>query len=304
MADDAPSPTPAVTDDQGFILSDTTCLRCGYDLRALHRDGKCPECGADVALSLMGDTLQYGDPAWLATIARGLGWIVRALYVLFICSLVGVVFGTSSAVRASLGIFPFVILALGVAAGAAVALGIGLWRFTTAEPHAAGAGGIWQARIVARAFVVLTVMAVGTEIVFEWAGGGFVALLCLIAVELSACCCVLAILVYARGLALRIPDEREARTFRSQLFGFAALGGVILFEGLVTLARGSTGALRSLAGFDVWIGAVMIIAWSFNLARFRQKLEEVAFQALVRREAGPVRRSSDTDTGRPPGGGA
>lgn len=41
------APAPAGDDD--FALLQRFCLKCGYDLRGLPEDDRCPECGEDVA---------------------------------------------------------------------------------------------------------------------------------------------------------------------------------------------------------------------------------------------------------------
>jgi len=38
--------------DNSGLLGDTPCIHCGYFLRTLSRDGRCPECGQPVADSL------------------------------------------------------------------------------------------------------------------------------------------------------------------------------------------------------------------------------------------------------------
>src|SRR5207248_8435229 len=40
-----------MTDHSDEMSVDLLCDRCGYDLRAHPRDGKCPECGGSVAES-------------------------------------------------------------------------------------------------------------------------------------------------------------------------------------------------------------------------------------------------------------
>jgi hypothetical protein len=52
--------------------STTPCLRCGYNLRGLRDDGRCPECGLAVARSAVsGDDLGHAPPGWLASLAWG-----------------------------------------------------------------------------------------------------------------------------------------------------------------------------------------------------------------------------------------
>lgn len=48
------------------------CRECGYDLRGLPTEGRCPECGTSVRLSLISLRLTDAAPTWLRSIARGM----------------------------------------------------------------------------------------------------------------------------------------------------------------------------------------------------------------------------------------
>lgn len=51
---------------------DRACARCGYNLRGLRRNDRCPECGILVSNSLRPNLLSSAAPDWLAKIATGL----------------------------------------------------------------------------------------------------------------------------------------------------------------------------------------------------------------------------------------
>src|SRR6476620_10726253 len=63
---------------------DLPCHRCGYDLRAHPRDGKCPECGASVAESSRLAALPLrpawrdSDPRWRRRMLAG-AWVLVLL---------------------------------------------------------------------------------------------------------------------------------------------------------------------------------------------------------------------------------
>lgn len=53
------------------VNDNRSCVHCGYNLRGLPLDGKCPECGKAVRHSLRGDLLKYADPHWLERLRFG-----------------------------------------------------------------------------------------------------------------------------------------------------------------------------------------------------------------------------------------
>lgn len=75
---------PIRTDAQGCIDEDVPCRRCGYNLRSLVLDGRCPECGTAVGRSLHGDLLRFSDPAWVQSLASGMNWILAGMIIGFI----------------------------------------------------------------------------------------------------------------------------------------------------------------------------------------------------------------------------
>lgn len=58
------------------VAADAPCTRCGYNLRGLGPQGRCPECGEATALSLRGDLLAYADPQWLARVRSGIALLL------------------------------------------------------------------------------------------------------------------------------------------------------------------------------------------------------------------------------------
>jgi hypothetical protein len=74
----------AMTSHAAEISDDLPCHRCGYDLRAHPRDGKCPECEASVAESVrfaaipLRPAWRDSDPRWRRRILAG-AWILVCL---------------------------------------------------------------------------------------------------------------------------------------------------------------------------------------------------------------------------------
>jgi hypothetical protein len=69
----------------GQVDSDITCAKCDYNLRTLPRDGKCPECGLEVAESIdqeRRDTIRFGPP--LASLPARWLFIASAGFVIYL----------------------------------------------------------------------------------------------------------------------------------------------------------------------------------------------------------------------------
>ena len=71
-----PTPADTVTLDPpaavaSGVACDIACVKCGYNLRGLNQERRCPECGMPVARSLHADRLATADPSWLERICRG-----------------------------------------------------------------------------------------------------------------------------------------------------------------------------------------------------------------------------------------
>lgn len=53
------------------------CVQCGYDLRGLPHEGRCPECGASIEAARVERTLSNADPRWLWRLNVA-AWLVPA----------------------------------------------------------------------------------------------------------------------------------------------------------------------------------------------------------------------------------
>ena len=63
---------------EAVVKQDTACVRCGYNLRTLSREGKCPECGASVAASLVRGPFGGAGRGWMMRVAVGLSLLLVA----------------------------------------------------------------------------------------------------------------------------------------------------------------------------------------------------------------------------------
>jgi hypothetical protein len=67
------SPLPAAAVEENI-----PCLRCGYNLRTLASDSRCPECSTSIASSLDPNLLRCADPSWTSILALSLALLLVA----------------------------------------------------------------------------------------------------------------------------------------------------------------------------------------------------------------------------------
>ncbi len=61
------------------IHEDRSCIKCGYDINGLPSEGKCPECGTDVATTIKEPLLRYLGPSRMSGIQTGLQFMLAGL---------------------------------------------------------------------------------------------------------------------------------------------------------------------------------------------------------------------------------
>lgn len=224
----------APLDEQNHVAGDVHCRRCGYNLRGLAAEGVCPECGTAVGRSLRGDLLQFCDPDWVATLASGMNWIVGAIVAAVLLMFLGGGAGFMMARSGAepVGLFRFLI-PLAQMAAATIGL-IGYWKVTTSDPSGLEQPNDISARKLIRVaqLVGLAWIPVGellepvSDVAFGL-GAAAAGILGLIG--------TFAIFVYARRLALRIPDARLARSTRIVMWGVATLLGLSILIGVAAV---------------------------------------------------------------------
>ncbi|MBT8484759.1 MAG: hypothetical protein KJO43_04205 [Phycisphaerae bacterium] len=169
-ADASDSAPPTVRTDAGATVvdlatTDVPCRSCGFNLRGLAPDGRCPECGAPVGRSIRGDHLIYSDPSYLDSLRLGIVCILISAIIQCALILTGITVGvlfvlglasdwftmTNTPAWVAVGpdylMIPFVMLAL-----------YGWWRFSAPDPAVqSGDRGDRPRRIVRVTTVILVV---------------------------------------------------------------------------------------------------------------------------------------------------
>lgn len=141
------------------------CRCCGYNLRSVRLDDRCPECGAPVRRMLRPNTLAYADPSWLNRLRVGVALILPAALLLSLVLAAAILVDALMPDRAWGRQSPIAWwTAVGGALLPAVLSLAGTWVLTSREPYA------WQSeqclvfrtvlRVLAAAFLVGLVLAI------------------------------------------------------------------------------------------------------------------------------------------------
>lgn len=131
------------------IDHNVSCARCGYNLRGVAVDEKCPECGTPIEYSRHGELLRYADRHWARQVQRGLQWTMASrdaiviLYALFMLSVLvmAVVFlgplavppGVETMVKSAFETAARIVG--GIMSILSIGIAYGLWRASTPEPR-------------------------------------------------------------------------------------------------------------------------------------------------------------------------
>ena len=203
MNDSPNLPSSLRLDDQGCINQDVACISCEYNLRTISPKVSCPECGKPVVDSLK-VRLCFADPAWLKKLIRG-------LTVVLLGPVVYLIFGVSATLMVGQQL-PGWLIAL-VAYLLFVISFIGHWLFTSAQWQTVASGNRCKHRkwtrvgLVSGTAVMLFVVTVANF-------GNFPDTVTISMMCISFVVMAIAVLSYARMLALLIPDHGLAKAVR------------------------------------------------------------------------------------------
>ncbi len=230
MTDRPPAPpVEPVNAEPAHVSEDLLCLKCGYNLRGLDFRGSCPECGTSIGKSTYGNTLRFGDPAWVRRLASGMRWITWGnIYVLLSAFLAHV---------ALLGGMNFRSAGLGMILPGLVWL-VGCWKLTTPDPAESFPESI-DARSLARWTTVVSLLVIPLGALAErlfpqyssliWAAWWSMALVS-----------TLAVMHYVGRLTRRIPRDLLRQQGQIIIWGIGILGVVEFSAYAVHLAKTGT----------------------------------------------------------------
>lgn len=201
------------------IAEDQACAHCGYNLRGLSLHGKCPECFTPVEQSLRGNLLKHADPDWLDRLRFGTTLKLWNLVIGLAVTIAAIIFAIS-------GVLLSMPTLLALVAGA-----VGLWAsfvITTQEPRIALQEDPVTWRKAIRTCAILAF--IGDGLSGDGKGGqlGTALLMAEWTLLLAGLVTLFGELLYFRRFALRIPDDKLARSTKIVMWGSVICMGLFL----------------------------------------------------------------------------
>lgn len=238
----AASPIDADSQAASPIDVDILCIHCGYNLRGLRSDGRCPECGGAIADSMRGELLRFADVEWLTRLRLGVALKLWAITLAVLLAMGG---GVVAFVLRNAGAVMVITTIVGFAGSA---LGLwGTWCITAPDPRLSLSEQSVTLRKVIRACAVAG-LAGGVS---QLGGTGVVAAsealsVVLIAVGgigvLAGWTASYAELFYLRRFVRRVPDPALAKSTTRLIWATLIFGGcAVVFLGVVFFVVGFPG---------------------------------------------------------------
>ncbi|MHC5113724.1 MAG: hypothetical protein ACYTGP_04775 [Planctomycetota bacterium] len=260
-ADDTLEPALAL-DDEGRITADVVCCHCGYDLRGLRLDDRCPECSAFVGGAVHGSTLDQCSEAWVALLRRGTLILAVAFTIILTAmpalSAIGIVLGLDGGGEAS---STFGMSAALIYVAISVLFLVAIWMLTTRDPGERAAEPFFTARRLARLGAVTEVVGAPVDATIQHgdlpggrAAPALIGALVLLYWGLTIVSTTghLALFVHLRNLTRRIPRPGLAKWFIIVAWMYAP--GVILI-GLAAMLMAS---LAFWGGMNPQVGLIAV----------------------------------------------
>ncbi len=208
---------PIKLDAAGRIDEDVSCRKCGYNLRGLLPDGRCPECGAAVGRSLHGDLLRFSDPDWVQKLASGMNWIVASIFMGMIGGFFSAIFVAIFTSILSSRSF-FVLAPLSTLAFGTIAL-VGYWRVTTPDPARSSEESNFSPRKLVRVAQLTNYAVAPVSSLMQQLAWTVPSMVTSAASGLVGLVGTVAIFIYARKLALRIPRRNTRPPLQDRYVG-------------------------------------------------------------------------------------
>ncbi len=229
-------------DDDGGgrrLLEDLLCSHCGYNLRGLLSEGRCPECGTEVARSLRGDLLAAADPAWLERLIRGhlyvtIGYVGFFLFVVAVPTMLGWVrLGLRVAGGSGIpGVVSSVVNLIGIAGSLTLVL-TGVVGITSLDPRLSLTEEPMVLRRIARGAAIAALLVAVSDCSLQFSsmmGRGVDLIITIVSsatLMVASAFTLVAASLYLARLCERIPVPKLARKIRSAVRAFVVVLAIV-----------------------------------------------------------------------------
>lgn len=251
---------PVALDEAGTIIEDLPCKQCAYNLCGLREEGRCPECGAAVGRSLVGDYLRYAHPDWIGKVALGLRILVlRVIGVILLMCILGTAIPVITSQPSDMAWANALVLVIQFG-GPLIGL-IGVWLITIPDP---GGDDLTDQRIrvglrVCAAAAAITgcydAFAELAKTTWPAAVGTASSVITTIAYFVG----LFLICVHFERLAERVPDEKLAKESVQLKWALLASGGAILLGRGAGPAAAFWPALTRFVELTLGLGAMALM---------------------------------------------
>jgi hypothetical protein len=280
------------------IAEDTPCRKCGYNLRGLSSDGRCPECGTSVGFSLQGDLLRFCDPGWVETLRRGIQCIIAGVVLAFVAGLG--IFVMAVGGRGGPPIWPLIGGAIIIAA--MIVATIGWWLLTRPDPSGLGEDQYGTVRKIIRVAQVVGLVQLFLANVTRVTTLDDVTMMAIQAVTII-CHIVEAVGIFAEcayleRLARRIPDAQISARAHFLMWALGLTYGVFrLFSVALNLlgwrpVAGQAQGLFCFNGIIALFVLIFFVMFLFMLEKMGKRFKEQALAARQTWAAAPFGQSA------------
>lgn len=244
------------------IAHDVTCRKCGYNLRGLSPDGRCPECGTAVGYSLQGDLLRFCDPNWVDILRGGASLFIWGIVTIFVGSIAG------SFLQASTGSPVLAILA--ILAGWVLTT-VGWWKMTEPDPSGLGEDRYGTPRKIIRIALIVSIFAQVIDHLPQLTkldpASALAVQVVAVVLGLVGIVGFFAQLLYLKRLALRIPDAQLSGRAGFLMKALPISYGAMIVLGILAalMMRNSSPPSGGLGGLGCAAGIIGITVLVFGI---------------------------------------
>jgi hypothetical protein len=199
------------------------CAQCGYNLRGLDPQGRCPECGFLIANSAKSNLLDYAEPHWLERLAHGTVIRCWTLAVVTLYGVLDMVLGVS----------------FSVSLASYAVLYVADWQLTAPEP---GRGHPQHVTLRYAFRLTMTIFLIATQLQMlfrHWLPAPLVIAPYLF-VSILGVLYTIFLCLYLRRLSLRVPDSLAWRQWTvlmvAQVVSYAVVHDLSLRRGVMRAA--------------------------------------------------------------------